>query len=412
MSNTITIDLHNNETALPKGKRMLLGFEHPALVPCTVTEGTEDFTLTFDVEGLKSLAEKKDYARVDRYRLLYNCAELHCLTDEFTVSLSPDNVYLDINLKPRILRRDVGKTSDEVFLAEYKALIGCVLDPKYSFEDYNKGGKDLYKRRSLKAICRKETLEEIQTALLERYEQERTYIENNMTSINRKRLRRYRVMAPILLTVAALCAALAVYLYFFKLPFAQKLIDGNSAYLSSDYLSVQEAMEGIEVSRLPAESKYILARSYVISEGLNSAQKENILSMLTPKTDAIYYDYWIELGRLNFESAIDVAQRIGDDQLLLLAYIKYEAFLETDTYSLSGDEKAEKIQSLRDKIEKMSGELEKERESAAEESAPTPMPTPVIESPEDPDAAAETAESENPEASETGEDETGESQEA
>ena len=123
MSNTIQLDLHNNETSLPKGKRGLLVFPHPALVPCTVTEGTEDFSLSFDVEGLVCLAENKGRALTDRYRLLYNCASLYRLTDEFSISLAPENVYLDVNLEPKILRRDVGKTSDEVFLAEYKALI-------------------------------------------------------------------------------------------------------------------------------------------------------------------------------------------------------------------------------------------------------------------------------------------------
>lgn len=89
--------------------------------------------------------------------------------------------------------------------------------------------------------------------------------------------------------------------------------------------------------------------------------------MLTMQTDDVYFDYWIDLGRLDFEKAIDDAQRSGDEQLQLLAYMKYKAFLETDTSTLTGDEKAQKIDELKGKIDTLSKELEEARESAATE---------------------------------------------
>ena len=106
----------------------------------------------------------------------------------------------------------------------------------------------------------------------------------------------------------------------------------------------------------------------VISESLNSEQKDNILTMLTMQTDDVYFDYWIDLGRLDFEKAIDDAQRSGDEQLQLLAYMKYKAFLETDTSTLTGDEKAQKIDELKGKIDSLSKELGEAREDAAAES--------------------------------------------
>ena len=89
--------------------------------------------------------------------------------------------------------------------------------------------------------------------------------------------------------------------------------------------------------------------------------------MLTMQTDDVYFDYWIDLGRLDFEKAIDDAQRSGDEQLQLLAYMKYKAFLETDTSTLTGDEKAQKIDELKGKIDTLSKELEEARAGAASE---------------------------------------------
>lgn len=385
MSETIKLEFHNNDTTLPRGKRSVLAFPHPALVPCVAEESADGFSLSFDIDGLVCLTDMASLALQDKYRVLYNCASLHALIDEFSIGLSPDNVYLDVNLTPKLLRREIGKTSEEEFLAQYKALIGCVLYPKYNFEDYYSGGADLYKKRALREVCQKESWEMTRDELMAQYQQERDRVQSTMTSVKKGTLTGYRAMAPVLLAITAVCVAAAVYLFFFALPFSQKIIEGNNAYLRSDYMSVQEKLQSIQTDKLPTESKYVLARSYVITEGLNSAQKENVLAMLTPITAPVYFDFWIELGRLNFDEAIDVAQRIGDNQLLLLAYIKYEAFLETDTYSLSGDVKAEKITGLREKIEKLSASLESEREALTQEtpvpeteeiSAATPEPVP------------------------------------
>lgn len=359
METPLKLTIQNNETSLPKGKRDVLAFPSYLLVPCGITENADDFDIEFNLDGLTSCEEVQVLSLQEQYRLLYNCAELEKLCAEFVISLAPDNLYLDVNLMPKLLRRDVGDTNTETFLAQYKALIGTVLSPGYSFEDYYNGGADLYRRnKRLRDICCMDTVASVASALYEKYIQECEDIKEHKTIVGKRGFRLYQVLVPVLAVVAIGCAALAGYLHFIRLPFEDTLIRGNNAYLNNDYLAVQDELSGIKLADLPNESKYILARSYVVSESLNSAQKENILTMLTPQTDAVYYDYWIELGRLNFDGAIDAAQRIGDDQLLLLAYIKYEAFLETDTQTLTGNEKTEKIDDLKGKIEKLSSEIE------------------------------------------------------
>lgn len=385
METALKITIQNNETSLPKGKRELLVFPSALLAPCSITENADDFEIEFDLTGLTPLEEAKSLSLQEQYRLLCNCAELGQLCAEYTVSLTPDNLYMDMNLLPKLLRRDIGSTSDSSFLAQYKALIGSVLAPKYSFDDYYNGGADLYsKSKRLRGICCEETVALVAEALMKQYMQECKNTKENKTIVGKTRLHLYRIFLPVLAVITVGCAAFAGYMRLDKLPFEDTLIRGNNAYLKNDYLTVQKELSDIAAADLPYESKYILARSYVVSESLNSAQKENILTMLTVQTDAVYFDYWIELGRLNFEGAIDAAQRIGDDQLLLLAYIKYEAFLETDTQTLTGDEKAQKISDLKSKIEKLSKDIEEDREEIKQpDSTEADMPSTNVIADED-----------------------------
>ena len=369
MDNTTKITMQNSETTLPKGKRDVLAFSSPLLIPCVVTERTDDFDIEFDTADLKSCTDIKSLSLQDKYRFLYNCASLIKLAKEFSFSISPDNVYSDINLMPKVLRRDIGTVDEAEFLLQYKALIGAIIAPKYSFEDYYDGGSDLYNKNArLKSICSKESVEEVAAALVERYRFEDNDARENRTTVGKKRFLAYRIALPILAVLTAGLIGFACYMNFFKLPFEERLIRGSNAYLNNDYTSVQNELSGIGTDKLPYESKYILARSYVISESLNSEQKDNILTMLTMQTDDVYFDYWIDLGRLDFEKAIDDAQRSGDEQLQLLAYMKYKAFLETDTSTLTGDEKAQKIDELKGKIDSLSKELGEAREDAAAES--------------------------------------------
>lgn len=369
MDNTTKITMQNSETTVPKGKRDVLAFSSPLLIPCVVTERTDDFDIEFDTADLKSCTDIKSLSLQDKYRFLYNCASLIKLAKEFSFSISPDNVYSDINLMPKVLRRDIGTVDEAEFLSQYKALIGDVLAPKYSFDDYYNGGADLYNKIGrIKNICNKETVDETAAALMDQYRSEEKDVLDNKTTVGKKRFLAYRIALPILAVVTAGLIGFACYMNFFKLPFEERLIRGSNAYLNNDYTSVQNELSGIGTDKLPYESKYILARSYVISESLNSEQKDNILTMLTMQTDDVYFDYWIDLGRLDFEKAIDDAQRSGDEQLQLLAYMKYKAFLETDTSTLTGDEKAQKIDELKGKIDSLSKELGEAREDAAAES--------------------------------------------
>ena len=137
-----------------------------------------------------------------------------------------------------------------------------------------------------------------------------------------------------------------------EIPFQNSVINASSAYIHGDHLSVQRELRNYSIDRLSEETRFFLSRSYVSTEALTPAQRNTILLSLARLTDPIMFDYWILLGRLYFAEAIDIAQRLGDDELLLFAYIKQEVYVRNDL-SIPGEERIALLSYLVAHIERL-----------------------------------------------------------
>jgi len=145
--------------------------------------------------------------------------------------------------------------------------------------------------------------------------------------------------------------------YIKTIPLKDTLLTANENYLTGNYVEVQKGLFSIPMEDLSKSEKYILSRSYVASEGMTQKQKANVLNTITTNADIAVLDYWISVGRLDFDNAVDRAQKIGDDQLLIYAYIKHRAVVKEDN-TISGEEKTTLLSSLEEKINRITESLE------------------------------------------------------
>ena len=360
--NTLEKIQKNNETRLSKDKREYLIYENDLLVPCTLKQEDDEFILNFNVAGMELFKESEKKSLVEKYRLLANCADLERLRGEYYFSLEPENLLYDLNLCPKVIMRDAPVEEDD-FMGEYKALIGAVLYPRYKFADYYSGGKDLYKKKSvLRQIKQFKTVREITDFFLAEHSKELEILKNGKLLVNKKNAIASRIAIPVLaVSFIALCIK-GYFVMFIDLPYRDSLIKANNAYIAEDYLGTQKSLKTIEVGKLSVSSKYTLARAYVITESLTSEQKENVLTGITLKSDERVLDYWIELGRLNFDGAVDYAKRLGDDELLLFALIKQSTSIKNDTM-ITGEKKAEITKKLEDQIKTLNEKMGKQQEA-------------------------------------------------
>ena len=400
MNNTIQISVRNSELSTPKEKRIFLTYPAQGLAACSLEEMEDGVLFTFNIEGLDKselvLSRTKD--KEQQLRFLANCADLAKLHNEYKFSLSTDNIMTDINLRPWILLRDsqsVGSggsggsvgynggississasnisnihntpntlndynapntpntpnNHEKAFLSKYKSLIGSFLLPKYNYQDFEKGGEDLFKKNKLlQELSEMDNVLTIKSRLTKEYHNLVKETEQTRTHIPKQTLLATRIAIPLLSLSLLAATFFAITAFLNHIPYRNQVITANQAYIAGDPLEVQRALSGFDTNQLSHQTRHILSRAYVLTEPLSESQRTNIMMGLTPITDTTIFDYWIHLGRLEFYQAIDIAQRFGDNELLLFAYLRQEAAIRVDP-NLTGAEMVAALNYLEGRI--------------------------------------------------------------
>jgi type VII secretion protein EssB len=334
----LSCHIKNSELACPKEKREFLVYQAEGLCPCALVTLEDGIELFFDSADMEPARIIHNRPQSDKLRFLVNAADLERLHTDYVFSLAQDNLLVDLNLRPRVLQRDLNCDSSE-FLPKYKALIGDVLTRKYSYDDYINGGADLYnKHKLLKELCKYESVDEIRTRLTEEYHAENLRVKQGKRLVSKHSVIFTRICIPILaaaLLAASYFAAIAI---FIEIPYKDSVIRASQSYIVGDYIEAQIALRDLEPEDMTHETRHFLSRAYVITEALTDDEIRHILVGLTPITDGALFDYWIFLGRLEFDYALEIARRYGDSELLLFAYLKQRAVVEADLL-MPGDEK-------------------------------------------------------------------------
>ncbi len=375
--------IRNSELVIPKDKRSFLTFPVDGLAGCVLEEEDDGVTLEFETTGLAPAETVLSRSAEDQFRFLANCAALVKLDDEYSFSMSLDNLLVDINLKPLVLVRDARGGGGTIFLSRYQALVGSVVQRRYGYDDYLGGGRDLYKKNALLAqVAASETVSEVEDRLRREFQSITEKDARTMRLVPKRNVWASRVAIPVLAAALVAAGFFAGVSMFRDIPYKDDVIQANTAYIAGDYIGAQQALQDYAVTGLSYESKYLLSRAYVGTEALTDTQKDNILIGLTLKTDPVIFDYWIYLGRMDFDAAIDIALRLDDDELLLFAYMKYEVVVRNDTM-MTGEEKTALLTDLGGKIDAIqqtraeeSGQAGDSDADQAGDEATGPTPTP------------------------------------
>ena len=367
--NELEIRVKNIDLNIEKDIRFLLANEHKYLQKCTVEETDDECIFHFDMEAVTGFKDCTDLKQEDRYRLLYNVGEMEDLTGEYSIDLSPQNLVYDINLIPRLLIRDrKGDMNNPDFFEQYRALAAALIIRKYTFEQYYTGGGRISEKNF---ISKCKNTKDLQEELLKRYIKECETNKKEKLLVrkgNYKRMK-YTLPAALLLTVGT--TAFALYMQFVRIPYQNKIVSAYGSYMKSDYINVENALKTVNAKDLSTDVKYILARSYIFTEGLTYEQRENLLEYTGVNIDTNIFDFWIYLGRGDFAMAEDIAKKIGNNEFLLFTYIKHNAYLKYDV-TISGEDKAALIKDLDQKISELSKSMEEginEESGSPEETA-------------------------------------------
>ena len=332
-------------------------------VPCSITETYDELEAVFQMEGLRPFSEARKMRNADKYGFLIQILEAIDSGKEYSFSLNPENLYLNPQNRVCILNRDISSKTEEEKKNQWmdmQALAGYLLQRQYRYEDLRKGGFTLLKKQKrLKYILELEEPGQAREIFQQYQEAEREKDREELSLVNKHR---YRSCLVIMCIAAAGCIAMTALLvyqkYWIEKPLRGALM-AERAYMESDYTRVADALAGIGVEQMDRHEKYLLAVVYIRGQSVdafNRYTKERLIAKLSYHGEEQQLDYWIHLGRMDADQALDVAMRMSDSQLMLYAYLQKLDMVSADS-SLTGEEKTQQIESLKGKIKSLADEL-------------------------------------------------------
>jgi len=338
----------------------------PGLIPCSFEEGLEEITVTYEMEGLKNSESIQEEDRAKQLQFLMNLASLRSVLAGYDCSLKTENIYYDENYLPCLKDRDLysssNQYSEEKFLENYRILVGGILSKKYTVNQLMDSGIEMLSSEpAFEPYLKVTSVDEMVQLLREKKEQYIAKEQATKQTVSKVKYITLSILGYGCSVLALVLAGFLIYAHVWVIPREEHLIRANQCFIQSDYVGCTNAMVGIATEDMAIETKYILAVSYAKCESLKKEEMDTIISKLSVVSNPKELDYWIQLGRANYAGAIDLAQALSNDQLLVYAYMKELDSLETNT-TISGEEKQSRIEELQQKITQLGDKYKPEEE--------------------------------------------------
>jgi type VII secretion protein EssB len=334
----------------------------------TITITRPENYMTFSAIFKKSIQAK--------WQLAYNITQTirHHTVDRLKLIVSPENVLFDHGLNPHFLHYGVKESVppyeddvDKLWL-ETRAIVATIIDDKYDFNNYLSHYETLQLNEEAKKVMNSESYDELFQIIGENLKKDEAY-EKTVLHVPRKKwkLQRYIQIALAIILVPAIIYT--IFAAFFKIPQTEAYVASSRSFLEHEYSEVINKLSNYDHEGMPYVVQYQLASAYVVNESLTEVQRQNIQNTLTLQADRNYFNYWIDIGRGNYQEAIDTARRLEDRDLIIYGLLKQREEVKSDQ-GLSGEEREEELRNIQAEIDEYQSEMEQEAlEQEADEEA-------------------------------------------
>lgn len=323
-------------------------------LPMKIEEENEDIILHFSLEGMRPLGELKIEETEYQFRFLQNFYFLQKLYQDYEIVLEEENIYFDNNFMPYIAFRDMRTQNEKIeekdFLEAYQQLTAGILSRKYSLKQVQESGIEIVRKDKKAAfLFEAETAEDLHKEIEKKADEVYEDNRNNKVRLDKRSYRlRNRIAAVIFGTLLAVTVYTS-YQTLVVLPRDKAVIRASRAYTVQDYVDCIDCLSKMKPEQMDTYTKYILAVSYAKSEALEKEELNNVLDRLSIYSNEIELEYWIAIGRADFDRAENVAQALSDDKLLIYAYMKELNYLEGNV-TMDGEEKQNRMTELSNAI--------------------------------------------------------------
>ncbi|QXE02881.1 type VII secretion protein EssB [Terribacillus sp. DMT04] len=359
---TVRITIPKSQTAVNDIRQLYL-MHQPSdfFVPMEAQDNEDSLDFIYTIHDQRQeWSEAQQLRHHDKLRILSNIGKLEkFLSSRITFFLHPDNLVFDENLMPQLIHRGVRETvppfdiQSETFLKQYKCMSIAMFSKKYTFDQLYHGSLDNANESDFeKGVQQADSIEALRKFLHESYEKEQKKTDKVMSFVPTKRFRLYKQLTIVMIILSVLLAVPLVYFALIKEPFQDKQLEAFEKFLAEDYNEVISTLEDEDPAKLPSQTKYALAYSYIQAESLSDEEKKSILNNVTLQSDQDYLLYWIYNGQGEFDASLEKAKFIDDPQLIIYGLIKKMEQVKNNP-DISGTERDKQVEDLQNQLDKL-----------------------------------------------------------
>lgn len=343
-------------------------------VPLEVSETADEFYLSFTIsKDKKQWEDMKKLPRNEKLRAVNNLTKLfELIPTRVTTFIHPENLLFDENLIPQVIYRGIRnfvfpfELREAELLKQLKCLILSLFNEKFSFDElYNGALEKANATEFQRKVAKTEDINLLKKILLKNYQLEQEKSEKTMRLVPKRRFTLYKQLTIWLILLTIAFSIPLSYMIFIKTPYQNNLLKANREFLATDYVNVIKALQHEDIEKLPHQTKYILAYSFIKVEKLSAKQKDSIMKNVSLKSDSNYLKYWIQNGIGDFDESIDVAKYMDDPQLVMYGLIKKLEQIKNNP-NLSGADRDEQAKEIQDELEKYNEAFELDVENPIE----------------------------------------------
>ncbi|NEW66784.1 hypothetical protein H1220_04760 [Carnobacteriaceae bacterium zg-84] len=238
--------------------------------------------------------------------------------DMYTVPyIHPKNIYIADDITIHIchvgMPHLVYPYKDYPMMQYVKAILLWLLHPKYSFEQLQYGQFTLSDTFS-NHLHQIESIEQLDTYLQAEYQKE--------IKKQRKQKKYVSKYLYVFYKVGFLVMSVIFGMNIITKPIYDTIeYQLQTAFLKGDYDFIQEQLKGESLDNLSQIKRYLLAYASIQRQDSKYIQKIDALKTISLSSSSHVLNFWIYLGKKDYQQALEVAKINQDKQMLLLAYL-------------------------------------------------------------------------------------------
>ena len=320
-------DLKTKEQAILR----LLESKNPLFLPVKLELKQDYLALISPLPvNYQTMAHMKTELDSRKIQVLLNLLQVQMLSkSSLGTILVPQNIILDYNLQPLFIYRGLKnymptQTLSESTIVEFIKLCAGYLFTKHNYQELAEGllQKVAPKNHFLEGLLEMTTYAEL-----------KSYLEQQLEDVVKRERTHYKVIkkrnyivwqqCAIWFGVISLAALIPLgILGLSTIPHDKSYLASDQEFIQNKYDSVIKNLENIKLEDLPQAQKYELAVAYVEGSGFDNTQRDNIMHNLNIRSKTEYLDFWIQIGRGDFEDALNNARNLEDSNLIKYALLK------------------------------------------------------------------------------------------